>query len=182
VCNAACIIAHSIICTVFTVLHTVSFVQCTLYCTQYPLYSVQYTAHSIICTVYTVHSTSNTVCNAAVIIEHSIICTVYTVLHTVSFVQCVLYCTQYHLYTVHCTNNTLCNAACILAHSIIWTRLFREKMHSDSFNGIDMLQVRWQNGEKVGYCFSSGLEKTLFKWDIYIPLVTKVLNYMATCL
>jgi hypothetical protein len=28
----------------------------------------------------------------------------------------------------------------------------------------------------VGYCYSSGSEKTLFKWDIYVPLVTKVLN------
>jgi hypothetical protein len=46
-------------------------------------------------------------------------------------------------------------------------------MHSDWFNGIEILQGRWQNGEKVGYCYSSGLEKTLFKWDIYVPLVTK---------
>jgi hypothetical protein len=46
-------------------------------------------------------------------------------------------------------------------------------MHSDWFNGIEILQSRWQHGEKVGYCYPSGLEKTLFMWDIYVPLVTK---------
>jgi hypothetical protein len=46
-------------------------------------------------------------------------------------------------------------------------------MHSDWFNGIEILQGRWEYGEKVGYCYPSGLEKTLFKWDIYVPLVTK---------
>ena len=60
-----------------------------------------------------------------------------------------------------------------IAHSIICTRLFRGKMHSDWFNGIEILQGRWQHGEKVGYSYPSGLEKTLFKWDIYVPLVTK---------
>jgi hypothetical protein len=39
-------------------------------------------------------------------------------------------------------------------------------MHSDWFNGIEILQDRWQHGEKVGYCYPSGLEKTHFKWDI----------------
>jgi hypothetical protein len=29
--------------------------------------------------------------------------------------------------------------------------------------------------EKVGYYYPSGLEKTLYKWDIYVPLVTKEL-------
>src|SRR5215470_18004092 len=56
---------------------------------------------------------------------------------------------------------------CSIAHSIIYTRLFRGKMHYDWFNGIDILQGRWQHGEKVGYCYPSGLEKTLSKWDIY---------------
>jgi hypothetical protein len=28
----------------------------------------------------------------------------------------------------------------------------------------------------VGYCYPSGLEKTLCKWDIYVPLVTKGLR------
>jgi hypothetical protein len=35
-------------------------------------------------------------------------------------------------------------------------------MHSDWFNGIEILQGRWQHGEKVGYCYPSGLEKRLF--------------------
>jgi hypothetical protein len=49
-------------------------------------------------------------------------------------------------------------------------------MHSDWFNGIDILQGRWKHGEKLGYCYSSGLEKTLCKWDIYVPLATKGLR------
>jgi len=49
-------------------------------------------------------------------------------------------------------------------------------MHSDWFNGIEILQGRWQNGEKAGYCYPSKLEKTLCKWDIYVPLVTKGLK------
>jgi len=28
-------------------------------------------------------------------------------------------------------------------------------MHSDWFNGIEILQGRWQHGEKVGYCYPS---------------------------
>jgi len=51
-------------------------------------------------------------------------------------------------------------------------------MCSDWFNGIEILQGRWQHGEKVGYCYPSGLEKTLCKWDIYILLVTKGLKSM----
>jgi len=31
----------------------------------------------------------------------------------------------------------------------------------------------WQHGEKVGYCYPSGLEKTLCKWDINVPLFTE---------
>jgi hypothetical protein len=49
-------------------------------------------------------------------------------------------------------------------------------MHSDWFNGIEILQGRWQHKEKVGYCYPSGLEKTLFKWGTYVPLVTKGLK------
>ena len=30
--------------------------------------------------------------------------------------------------------------------------------------------------EKVGCCYPSGLEKSLCKWDIYVPLVTKGLK------
>ena len=37
----------------------------------------------------------------------------------------------------------------------------------------------WQHGEKVGYCYPSGLEKTLCEWDIYVPLVTKGLNQLS---
>ena len=63
-----------------------------------------------------------------------------------------------------------------IAHSIICTRLFRGKMHSGWFDWIEILQGRWHHGEKVGYCYPSGLEKTLCKWDIYVPLVTKGLK------
>jgi hypothetical protein len=46
-------------------------------------------------------------------------------------------------------------------------------------NGIDILQGRRQHGEKVGYCYPRRLEKTLCKWEVYVPLVTKGLsNYM----
>jgi hypothetical protein len=60
-------------------------------------------------------------------------------------------------------------------------------MHSDWFNGIEILRGRWQHGEKVEYCYPSGLEKTLSKWEIYVPLVTKGLktiisrNYEYIC-
>jgi hypothetical protein len=56
------------------------------------------------------------------------------------------------------------------------TRLFRGKMHSDWFNGIELLQGRWQHGKKVGYCYYRGLEKTLCNCDIHVPLFTKVLT------
>jgi hypothetical protein len=65
---------------------------------------------------------------------------------------------------------------CNIANSIICTRPFRGKMHSDWFKGIEILQVRRQHGEKVGYCYPSGLGKTLCKWVIYVPLVTKGLR------
>jgi hypothetical protein len=68
------------------------------------------------------------------------------------------------------------------AHSIICTRLFRGKMHSDWFNGIDILQGRWQHGERVGYCYPSGLDKTLCQWEVYVPLVTKGLKHFKKCL
>jgi hypothetical protein len=51
------------------------------------------------------------------------------------------------------------------------------EMHSDWFNRIDILQGRWQHGEKVGYCYPSRLEETLCKWDI-VPLVTKGLKHI----
>jgi len=41
-----------------------------------------------------------------------------------------------------------------IAHSIICTRLFRGKMDSDWFNGIELFQGRWQHGEKSGILLS----------------------------
>jgi hypothetical protein len=52
------------------------------------------------------------------------------------------------------TGGAVCNAACNIAHSITCTRLFRGKMHSGWFNGIDMLQGRWQHGDKSGILLS----------------------------
>jgi len=55
-------------------------------------------------------------------------------------------------------------------------------MHSDRFNGIEILQGRWQCGEKVGYCYPSGPEMTLCKRDIYVLLITKGLRIcVCTC-
>jgi hypothetical protein len=81
-------------------------------------------------------------------------------------------------YSVMATLNFLCAMLLrSIAHSIICTVwLFRGKMHSDWFNRIEILQGRWQHGEKVEYFYPSGLEKTLFKWDIYVPLVMKGLR------
>ena len=67
-----------------------------------------------------------------------------------------------------------------IAHSIICTRLFCGKMHSDWFNGTEILRGRWQHGEKVGYCYPSGLGKPLCKWDIYVPLVTKKVKILIS--
>jgi hypothetical protein len=53
-------------------------------------------------------------------------------------------------------------------------------MLSDGFNGIEILQGRWQHGEKVAYCYPSGLEKILFKWDTHVPLVTKGLIFIGS--
>jgi len=41
---------------------------------------------------------------------------------------------------------------------------------------MEILQGRWQHGEKVGYCYLSRLKKTLCKWDMYVLLVTKGLT------
>jgi hypothetical protein len=49
-------------------------------------------------------------------------------------------------------------------------------MQSDWFKTIQILQDKWQHGEKVGKCYPSGLEKTLSKWERYVPLVTKGLK------
>jgi len=64
-----------------------------------------------------------------------------------------------------------------MLHASLHTVSFAHgKMHSDWFNGIEILQGRWQHGKKMVYCYPSGLEKTLYKWDIYVPLVTIGLN------
>jgi len=55
------------------------------------------------------------------------------------------------------------HSSCI--HSIIYTRLFCGKMHSDWFNGIELLQGRWQHGEK---------------WDTVIPADLKRLFVSGT--
>jgi len=71
---------------------------------------------------------------------------------------------------------------CAMLHAALHTVSFvHRKMHSDWFNGIEKLQGRWQHAEKVGYCYPSGLEKTLCKWDIYVPLVTKGLSSLSDC-
>jgi len=73
----------------------------------------------------------------------------------------------------YCANDTVCNAAmqhCTQYH--LYTAVLRE----NAFNGTELLQGRWQHGEKVGYCYPSGLEKTLCKRNIYVLLVTKGLN------
>jgi hypothetical protein len=49
-------------------------------------------------------------------------------------------------------------------------------MHSDWFNEIEIFQGRWQHTEKVWYCYPSGLEKTFYTWDIYVPLVAEGLK------
>ena len=71
---------------------------------------------------------------------------------------------------------------CSVAHCIVCTRLFRGKMRSDWFNGIEILQGRWHHGEKVGYSYPSGLEKTLYKWEIHVSLVTKGLTFASLLL
>jgi hypothetical protein len=63
---------------------------------------------------------------------------------------------------------------CAMLHAALHTVSFVQgEMHSDWFNRIEILQGRWQHGEKLGYCYPSGLEKALCKWNIYVPLVTK---------
>ena len=71
---------------------------------------------------------------------------------------------------------------CAMQHAALHTVSFVQgEMHSDWFNGIEILQGRWQHGEKVGYCYPSGLEKILCKWDMYVPLVTKGLKLIPNC-
>jgi len=130
--------------------------------------------------------TNDTVCNAAWDIHVPLTKSLFKSAGiTVSHFFSMLPSTLKYLYSVEpvrmhfpakqpCTNDTVFNGACTIAHSIICTRLFRGKMHSDWFNGIEILQGGWQHGEKVGYCYPNELEKTLGKWDIYVRLVTKL--------
>jgi len=53
-----------------------------------------------------------------------------------------------------------------IAHGNICRRLFRGKMHSDWFHGVEVVQGRWQHGEDVGYCYPNRLERAICKWDI----------------
>ena len=55
-------------------------------------------------------------------------------------------------------------------------------MHSDWFKGIEILQGRWQHGEKGGYCYPSGLEKTLCKRDIICLAGYKRVNTVSIIL
>jgi hypothetical protein len=49
---------------------------------------------------------------------------------------------------------------CEALHTVSFVNsCFVGKKHSYWFNGIEILHGRWQHGEKVGYCYPSGLEK-----------------------
>jgi hypothetical protein len=60
-----------------------------------------------------------------------------------------------------------------IAHSNICTWLFHGKMHSDWFHRVEIVQGRWQHGEEVGCWYPCRLEKTICKWDMYVPRVMK---------
>jgi hypothetical protein len=50
-------------------------------------------------------------------------------------------------------------------------------MHSDWFNGIEILQGRWSSMEKKwDTVIAADLKRLFCKWDIYVPLVPKGLN------
>jgi hypothetical protein len=42
----------------------------------------------------------------------------------------------------------------------VCTRLFRGKMHSDWFHGVEIVQDRWKHEEEMGYWYPSGPAKT----------------------
>jgi len=70
---------------------------------------------------------------------------------------------------------------CAMLLAVLHTVSFVQgEMHSDWLNGKEVLQGRWQHGGKVGYCYPSGLEKTLCNWGIYVSLVTKGLIKKVT--
>jgi hypothetical protein len=67
---------------------------------------------------------------------------------------------------LYCSDSTtVCSAACSIAHSIICTRLFHGKMHSDWFDGIEILKA------------DGSMEK---KWDTVIPVDLKRLFVSRT--
>jgi hypothetical protein len=67
-------------------------------------------------------------------------------------------------------------AACSIAHSIIFTRLFRGKMYSHWFNGIEILQGKWQYREKWDTVIPADLKRLFVSGTYYVRLVTKGLT------
>ena len=119
--------------------------------------------------------TNDTVCNGACSTAHSIICTrLFRGKRHSNQSECIFprnsHVNSFWLVGMHflakqpCTNDTVCNGACSIAHSIICTRLFRWKIHSDWFNGIEILQ-------------GGSMEK---KWDTVIPADLKRLFVSGT--
>jgi hypothetical protein len=52
-------------------------------------------------------------------------------------------------------------------------------MYSDWFTGIEILQGRWQHGEKVGYCYPADLKRLFVSGTYMPPLVTKGLIFQC---
>ena len=87
-----------------------------------------------------------------------------------------------------------CNVACSIAHSISCTRLFRGKMHSDWFSGIQILSaalhtVSFVHGCFAGKCILTGSTEYRYfkvdgsmekKWDTVIPADLKRLFVSGT--
>jgi len=68
-----------------------------------------------------------------------------------------------------------------MLHAALHTVSFvHGKMHSDWFNRIVMLQGRWQHGEKVGYCYPSGLEKDFFLGCSYLASSVRIAIRLPT--
>jgi hypothetical protein len=55
-------------------------------------------------------------------------------------------------------------------------------MHSDWFNGKEILQGRWQHGEKVGYCYPSGLNRLFVSGTYICPAGHERVNVKNTLL
>ena len=54
------------------------------------------------------------------------------------------------------------------------------KMHFNPFvtSGTYVSHLQRVSSSRLGYCYPSGLEETLCKWDTRVPLVTKGLMYL----